>query len=1082
MNVKRLMLRLLLIAAASWGTVLGVNAQTVTKSFKDQPLKSVLKEVELQTGLSVIYNSDNLSENRLVTADFNKTPVEDVLARVLDNRFDFSIVNKMIVIYERKETATGQTAEKGRVTGTVKDSEGVPLVGATVVVKRTGKGTATDATGKFVLTGVNPADELEVVYLGYELQAQTVGNRSELSFTLSEDTQQIEELVVVGYGVQKRSDITGSVASVKASELVSAPSFSASQALQGRVAGVTVLNTSGSPGAVPLIRIRGANSLQYGNSPLVIIDGVQGGDINTVNPNQIESIEVLKDAAALSIYGSKGANGVILISTKAGKGERAQIAYNGFVSVDQVSKILPTLEAWEYASLFDEFQTSLGNPAHFGQDAISQMGKGTNWQDEIFRTAISQNHSLSIGGSRDIFSYYIAAGVVLKQGIIDNTSNDLYTIRGNFKAKATKRLDITMNVSANYNQAETGASTIDGALQWAPTKPIYEDDGSYSQPESGGVGPVQIYNPVGSNKEAVNESYSGSFYASLKGDYDLWTNYLKVSSQLVYTSGAYTRGYFDNQAVKAGVQASEIGGSKRIDNNYGLQNTNILSFDHTWDRHHVQATAVYEISKGMGHQLGADSKGIPVGMGYYGLAFGTTFYPPWTTYSAYASQSAMGRVNYGYDNKYLFSASVRHDGASQLADGNKYDTFWAVSGGWNLMSEKFMEGIKPVLSEFKLRASYGTVGNAAVPAYSSLQLFSAGLDANNEPDIKLTQAGNKDLKWEKTREINVGIDASLWSGKLTATIEYYDKKTTDLIMWQQVPAVAIVKQVLRNVGSVSNKGWEFSIGGTPYSNRDFSWTANYTLNLNRNKVLALDAINKNMLLDTTLDYPGVTGAHGQIVGQPMSTFRGFIFAGTWKTEEASTAAMYGCKPGDAKYVDVNRDGKYGDDDIVILGNAQPKGVYGLNNTFHYKSLDLNIFFQGVWGNKIYNLNRVRREAFNQGPFPTNPVIRNHWTPANQTELPSFTGQEKLNSTRWMENGSYFRLKNISLGYRLPEKWMTKIGVTSLRVYVSGNNLWTATNYSGYDPEASSDKDAMGGVDYGVYPSVRSFVFGIDFNF
>ena len=1084
MNLKRLMLRLFLTTVACCAIAFAADAQTVNKVFKNQSLKSVLKEIESQTGLSVICNSDNLNDHAPVSATFENTPVEQVLATVLGDRFEFSIVNKMIVIRERKNTPPQRAgAPAGSVTGVVKDQYGHPLPGASVVVKNSGKGTTTDSEGRFTLTGATSSDVLQAMFLGYKNEEQPVGNRTEFSFTLADDTQQIEELVVVGYGVQKRSDITGSVTSVKAKELVSAPTFNTSQALQGRVAGVMVQNSSGSPSAAPEIRIRGANSLLYGNSPLVIVDGVQGVGLNSLNPNEIESMEVLKDAAALSIYGSRGANGVILVTTKKGDGERARVTYNGFVSVDKVRRLLPALEAKEYATLFDEFRKESGLSEYFGPEAIATLGKGTNWQDKIYRTAISHNHNLSLGGAKKDISYFVAANVSQREGIILNTNYDQYTLRGNINAKATPRLDLGLNIFAVYDENKRGSAegAIPDALQWSPTVAVYDPDspGGYSQPQPNGIGPVLGTNPVGAAKELIQESFSGGFHASLKVDYRLW-DFLKASNQLSYQFGSTTNGYFDNQVVRNG-PSKDVEGSKTVSNNNSIRNTTMLAFDREWAGHHVQATGVYEVYKSVYNAVYGSSTGIPVKMGYQGIGFGTRFAAPGSDYGKSASQSVMGRVNYSYENRYMLSGSVRYDGASQLAEGHKFDTFWAVSAGWNLMQEKFMEPVKPVLSEFKLRASYGTVGNAAVPSYSSLLLLNSNYDSENDQLILgIKQVANSDLRWERTREFNAGFDATLWEGRLVLTVEYYDKKTTDLLMWQKVPVVSNVDQVLRNVGSVSNKGWDFSIGGTPFSTRDFSWSINYTLNLNRNRILELDGINST-LIGTQLDYPGMVGSHIQRIGEPMATYLGYTFAGTWKTDEASTAAMYGFEPGDAKYVDVNRDGKIDQEDITIIGNAQPKGVYGINNTFRWKNLDLNIFFQGVWGNDIYNVNRVRRETYGD-QFGTDPVVRNHWTPENQTEYPAFTGKEYKNSSRWVEDGSYLRLKNLSLGYRLPSKWMTKIGISSLRVYASASNLWTITDYSGYDPESSNGMDANGGVDYGVYPSIKSFVFGVDLTF
>ena len=430
----------------------------------------------------------------------------------------------------------------------------------------------------------------------------------------------------------------------------------------------------------------------------------------------------------------------------------------------------------------------------------------------------------------------------------------------------------------------------------------------------------------------------------------------------------------------------------------------------------------------------------------------------------------------------MLSASIRYDGASQLAEGNKYDHFTAFSLGWNLMEEKFMENLKSILPEFKIRGSYGTVGNAAVPAYSSHLKFYPGMDDNGNPTLSISDLGNTNLKWERTRELNIGIDTRWWDGRLSFSAEYYDKKTKDLLMWQKVPSALGVSSILTNVGSVSNRGFDLMLGGIPLSTKHFKWDINYTLNINKNKILELDGLS-NTLVTTGADYPGLVGSYVQMVGQPMGTFLGYTFAGVWKQSEVSTAALYGAKPGDAKYVDINRDGKIDKDDISIIGNAQPKFSFGFNNTFTIYDFDLNIFWQGVSGNDIYNQNRIRRESYSSDAFPTSPVIKDHWTPQHQTDVPSFSGSEYVNSSRWVEKGAYLRLKNITLGYRIPRKLLSKIGCSSARIYLSANNLWTITDYSGFDPEASMGSDAdAAGVDRGIYPSSKSFLVGVDISF
>lgn len=1074
--------KLLLLTFAFLLCAVNVSAQKVTLKFQHAKLERVLSEITQQTGYQFNYSVPVVDPNQPVTIEVKNGELKSALDRLFaGSDIAYTIRDKKIFLSEKQAPAPAVPIRR-EIAGRVLNLDGDPIVGASVIVKGTTTGVSTDTNGRFVLSSVGPDAVLEISSLGY-VKNEVKADRTDITVRLADDTKVMDEVVVVGYGIQKKSDITGSVASVKASELQAAPANSTAQALQGRVAGVVVQNTSGDPAGSTSIRIRGANSLTYGNDPLVIVDGVQDASIGSLNPNQIESMEVLKDAAALSIYGSRGANGVIIITTKGGKSERAQVSYNGYISFDKVGNTLPSLGAREYASLMNEAQRENRLNPLFDEDEIPTMGKGTSWQDKIFRSAVSHVHNISIGGAKNKISYFIAGGITSKEGIIVNSDFNEYSVRANLKAQATKRLSVSLNSFASYSKSHRGDTegALSSALKWSPTKSVYDDEGRYTQP-GGGIGPVSEHNPVGLAREIVMDENRTTFNIALSAEYE-FASWLKFSSMLAYKSNSVMNGWFDNQVYNLGPE-EDIAGSKTQSMYVSLQNTNILSFDKDFNGHHLQATAVYELLKDKYDSTQAAAKGIPVGMGYQGVHFGSIIQKPWLEYSSTAMMSFMGRVNYSYKNRYMVSASIRYDGASQLADGNKYDSFAAFSAGWNLMEEPFMESIKDIMPEFKLRASYGTVGNAAVPAYSSHMKFTPGTDANGKPTLSISQLENKDLKWERTKEFNIGIDTRFLGNRITFTAEYYKKKTTDLLMWRTVPSALGVESALTNVGAVSNKGWEFALGGTPVSTKDFSWNINYSINFNRNKILTLDGMSDTLINSGNVDMPGLVGSYVQMVGQPMGTFLGYRFAGVWKQEEISTAAMYGAKPGDAKYVDVDRNGVIDKDDIVVIGNAQPKFTYGINNTFRYRNFDLNVFFQGVYGNDIYNQNRVRRESYSgNGAFPTSPVIAKHWTPEHQTNIPAFSGSEMVNSSRWVEDGSYLRLKHLTLGYTLPQKALRKIHLAQLRVYVSASNLWTLTDYTGYDPEASMGMDAYGaGIDRGIYPSAKSWVVGLDLTF
>lgn len=1080
------LLRMLMVCCITLCASHLVAAQTVTLH-TDDTLENVLSQISAQTGVHFNYSDQVINSGKRVSLKVEKTSLTSVLDKLFKGtNVEYTIKQNTVLLSRKKEQTRKVIVEEGqhrrKVSGTVTDTNGDPVVGASVTIEGTKNGVSTDVGGNFEIM-VPGGRQLHVASIGFAPKNVAVHDESVLKIQLDDDYRMLDEVVIVGYGIQRKSDVTGSVASVKASELQVAPAASATEALQGRVAGVVVQNTSGDPAGGSSIRIRGANSLTYGNEPLVIIDGVQDASLGSLNPNQIESMEVLKDAAALSVYGSRGANGVIIVTTKGGKNERAQVTYNGYVQFSRVGKLLPALGATDYATLFNQAQADNGISPFFPADDIVYYGAGVNWQKKIFRPAFGQVHNIGISGAQRDVSYYIAAGINRKEGVMVNSDFDEYTLRANMKAVAMPGLTMSLNTFASYSQSHKGDTegALNSALKWSPTKPVWMPGGGYSQP-GGGVGPVSDFNPLGLAREIVSDNNRATFNISLHGEYS-FAEWLKVSSMLAYRANTGMSGWFDNQKYNNG-PAGDVSGSKGQSNYMALQSTSILSLDKDLGKHHIGATGVFEYIADRYNATMASAKGIPVGMGYQGVHFGTVLLKPWLESTATQMMSGMLRANYAYDSRYLLSASLRRDGASQLAPGNKWDNFWAVSGGWNLANEKFMEQYSRIINELKLRGSYGTVGNAAVPAYSSQMKFTPGMDAQGNSTLAISQLGNSKLKWERTSEYNVGLDVRMLNNRLTFMAEYYYKKTVDLLMWRTVPSALGVESVLTNVGSVGNHGWEFALGGTPVNYGGLTWTANYSINFNRNKILALDGLSNVLINKGTVDMPGLVGSYVQMVGQPMGTFLGYTYAGVWKTEERSTAAIYGCKPGDAKYVDINKDGKIDNQDIGIVGNAQPKFTYGLNNTFNYRGFDLNVFFQGVYGNDVYNQNRVRREHYNGGEaFPTSPIIANRWTPDNQSEIPSFTGTEYVNSSRWVEDGSYIRLKNITIGYTIPQSVLRRIKFNQIRMSLSATNLLTLTHYSGYDPEASMGTDAYGaGIDRGIYPSSKSWSIGLDITF
>lgn len=903
----------------------------------------------------------------------------------------------------------------------------------------------------------------------------------------------IDQVVIVGYGTQKKSDITGAVSSVKTKDIEKFPVTRADQALQGRVPGLAIQNTSASPNANVVIRIRGANSINGGNDPLVVIDGIQGGNLNTLNPADVLSYEVLKDASATAIYGSRGANGVILITTKKGKG-KLSLSYNGFYSSNFIAKRIDMMNAEQYALTVNANRLERGIAQPFSASDIAgfRANGGTDWFNLITRGGFNTNHTLSIGGADEKTSYYISGNYTGQDGIILNTSYQRFSLRSNISTQVTKKFNVSLNLFAsreidhptalNTFAGENGGSPINAALQFAPVKPVYGANGNYTLP-GGGYGPPTVYNPLALAKEPIRDFYTNSLSSVLNLSYE-FTKGLKLTVIGSYNNINRSLNSYINSKPANNPGAEEAS----IDNQraYTLQNTNMLTYEKDFNKHNLKITAVAEQQYEEAIGLLSRAKGFANdAFTYNNLALGKTQLTPIATRTERSLLSYMGRVNYGYDSRYLITITARADGSSVFGKNNKWGYFPAIGLSWNIMNEKFVGDFFNVL---KLRGSYGIIGNQAINPYQSLSTLTSNfLYAQNgsalSQAIELWGLANPDLKWEKTAQYNVGLDGGFLKNRIDFSIDYYNKKTTDLLLKVPLPAAAGGQgTILRNVGSVENKGFEFLVSGKPVIGT-FNWETTLTMGINKNKVLSLYDDKTEINLED-IGLPGINKSLWLQVGEPIGLFRGYNFLGTWKTAEAAEAAKYGALPGDSKYEDVDHNGKIDGKDFVNIGNAQPKFTYGWNNNITYKNFDLNIFIQGAVGNKVYNISRVRFETSTADADAVSPKILDRWTAQNETEIPTFRGSNdgKLNSSRWLEDGSYLRFKNISLGYKLPESLVSRLEISSARLYLSGNNLITLTKYSGFDPEASSGVDTRLGVDLASYPSQKSIIIGLDIKF
>ncbi|MCY4561039.1 MAG: TonB-dependent receptor [Flavobacteriaceae bacterium] len=1014
--------------------------------------------------------------------------------------------NRLIICFSLLLSAISIASAQEIVNGSVISKiDAQPLPGVSILVKGTTNRTTTDFDGNFSIKA--PSDGVLIfTYIGFLSQEVDINTANNLQITLVENVSKLDEVIVVGYGTQRKRDVTGAVASVEIDELQSIPLARADEVLQGQVAGVQINNNDASPNGDVSIRIRGVSSINGGSNPLIIIDGLQGASISDVHPNDIKSIEVLKDASATAVYGSRGASGVILITTKKGAKEtKRSFTYNMYTTIHEVRETLDLLSPGEYARYINENREVRSLPEVFSEADVSafDMGAGTDWQDAIFRTGTTTNHHINVSGGTENTVYSVSGDFLDVKGIVLRSHFKRISVRPNISIDLTDNLKLNLNSFINLskynptvlNHRDRQGSPIFASFRFSPTKPIFNEDGSYSQP-GGGAGPNTEFNPVALAVEPIRDNYSNRIILNPSVQYTIvkgLTANIMGSYQLIDDENNF---YYNESVVNGGESDREASIS---DSKFqSFQNTNLLSYGTDLGKHNIKITGLYEQQKIKFNSNSANSRGfLTNAVTYNNLSLGKTQGIPFSIRTEQSLESFMGRINYSYDGKYLLTLTGRSDAASVFAENNKKSFFPSVAIGWNISKENFLVDSNTV-NNLKLRASYGEVGNAAIQPYQSLsQLatgsnfsFNAGQLTNG---VNLSaQAPNPDLKWETTEQINVGLDLSMFNGQLSLTTDYYKKNTTDLLLERALLQASGFQTQLVNAGEVQNKGVELLLSLSPVRNENFEWNNTMVFTKNENEVLSLNGEETKISLGGA-GLPGFSDAIWLETGQPIGLIRGLQYDGVWKSDESILAAAYGVIPGAPKFVDQNNDGQINDADIVNIANALPDYTFSWNNTFRYQNLDLNVLVIGVQGNDIYNIARSLQESRDEG---TSTALLNAWTPNNEdTDIPGHNSLGDFrNSSRWVENGSYIRIKNIILGYNFPERLTNLLGISSARIYTSGTNLFTFTDYTGFDPESNnardiandagngSSADAFAGVDLASFPSQKKYTLGLDIKF
>jgi TonB-dependent starch-binding outer membrane protein SusC len=1121
-----------------------VSAQKITLSEKRASIEKVLREIRRQSDFDFIVNARTLKNAQPLNITVKDMPLEEVLELVFANQpVDYVLDNKTIIIRDRANNIVvkevGADVNDKKISGTITNEKGEPLSGVSVIERGSKNGVVTNETGQFSINVKSERSVLQITYVGFKTKEVSAA-ADNFNIILESDDGSLSDVVVVGYGVQKKSDLTGSVSTVKGGDLTKLPTQRVDQALQGRAAGVMVQNTDGAPGGNATIRVRGGNSITGSNNALVVVDGIQGVNISTINPNDIESLEVLKDASATAIYGARGANGVILITTKRGATGKPVFNYGFSIGSQKLNHKLDLMNAGDFARKSNDWAATQNGTVNspidpvipFTKDQIDALDKsgGTDWQDVIYRSGLLQNHQLSMSGGSDKARYFVSGGYVNQQGIVVNTKYVRYNLRSNLDLKLNSWLSAGINLNVikdKGNVPPVGEGTRYGDIlgqvintvgRFDPATPVYDGDGNYNfKALKGGPNNSKIYadndvwNPLATALETTADKNN------ITNEISTFLEAKIIDGLTLRIAGAASINsndemHFYNTKTQPGRGVNGLGDLTTGKYEY-YQNSNILTYDKTFhQKHHLTVTGVAE------QQLIQSKGSYIVAQGFFSDLIGindlggaSQINEKSTSLSKQTLNSFLGRINYVFDNKYMVTASYRADGSSVFGANNKWGYFPSAAVAWRASEEEFIKDLN-LFSTLKVRASWGKTGNQAILPYQTLATVTSGFnypyDGNGTANIgfALGRPANPDLKWEATAQTNIGIDLGFFHDRLTATVDVYKKKTTDLLLNKQVEAYTGFSTTLANVGSIENKGLEISIGGKPIVGNDFKWNTGINFSFNRSKVLAL-------LNDMPLAIRTNTGGGYQIyasgfsvkylqVGQPVDQMRGFVNLGTWSQAEAAQAKAMGQAPGDAKWKDVNGDGKItrDADGQEVIGNASPKFIYGWNNSVSYKNFDLIFLIQGSYGNDIFNAVRIKTENPSNG-LSTN--LNNRWTPDNQnTNVPVFLGTRERNamdlgpsqitgigvdqrSSRWIEDGSYLRLKNVTLNYNLPLSILSKIHVSRLSVYATAINLFTITKYTGYDPEVSSfNAGGAGGlgIDLSNYPTAKTFMFGLNLTF
>lgn len=1108
---------LLLTATLTVVSAANTYSQTVTLSVeaKNQTIQTVLEQIESQSEFNFFYNTKQVNTNKLVSISAQQKDVFEVLDVLFRNTdIKYEVLDKNIILTLKNETVSvavpASSQQNKSIKGVVVDQNGEPVIGANVMVKGTTTGSITNVSGDFVISDVLQSAVLVISFIGYLTKEVPVGQQETLRVVLTEDLQTLDEVVVVGYGTMKKSDITGAISSVDKDKIARQPVANVSSALQGLATGVSVTSNSGSPGSASTIRIRGVGTVNDAE-PLYVVDGMPVTDINYLSASDIQSMEILKDASASAIYGSRGANGVILITTKKGAVGKTTVTFDAYWGV---SKLLNNLNVMTGPEWYD-LQTEINKvKAEAGASQIDlslvDRNTSTNWMDEISRSAFMHNYSVGVsGGKVDDYKYNLGINYLNQEGTIKKSEYERINVRQSSEKTILKDLlTVGTNVSisksnssgiSEYNSSglyDADYGIISNAIRVEPVIPAVKPDGNY------GSSPyIDYYNPLASIVYRDSNTKNLAVIGNIFGELEIIKG-LKLKSSFgaeIRRTEAKTFSpvYFVSNSQKN--DESSLSKTHTNGNYYTFENT--ITYIKTFaEKHNLNILAGYTNEWGKREVLGLSGRdfiGEASNLQYIDATLDKNKTTGTNNATDYGLISWLGRLHYEYDNRYLLTASIRRDGSSKFAKENRWGNFPSFALGWRINNEQFFKNLNAHwISSLKLRAGWGQIGNQNIGSYLDRSLlslwtqygalFGAGSNETLYQGIAVRRLGNSNIKWETTESLNVGIDASFLNSKLIFSFEYYDKTTKDMLLAAPMPKyMGYFDDTYTNIGAANNRGIELNLEWRDNIN-EFEYSVGFNLSTIRNRMTELNGgtpIPSGVLRQQYATYTNE--------GLPIGAFWGYVTDGLIQTEEQlATVKKAGYQPnaklGDVLFVDSDGNGILNEEDKRMIGNPIPDVIYGFNLGMAWKGIDVSLQFGGTIGNEIFNAMRLYTYSLTDITNKDRALL-NYWTPTNtNTNIPRLDAADYNNnnrlSDRYVENGSYLRLRNVQFGYTLPSSFVKKMMLQNVRVFLSGQNLFTISNYSGIDPEVGQSASLSRGIDYGIYPQSRVITGGINVTF